>query len=466
MKLVYNYIFILTLSLKFLTGFSQNKVGCNTVMTKPPSRSRSSMDCQREFNKVYKFIISHHVVSLPNSGPVISRSTINAFNKELNRNFADADILFIDCGSNDEFPRDYGGVSLADYQAVYKPLLNKGTINIYWGSSCVHNNKAVGGLYDPETNIILMDGSFNPDIENDKRPSALTHEMGHYLGLWHTFGHGNEGTTDELVTRVADPNLPYLPNCGSAGDYICDTPSDPNRWNANCTYSSPAVDANGQKYTPDPTNFMSYSSQSQWSICVTNFTNCQNESMRNNAEYEQDVELTQHQQHISTELNNVTKTYTYPTIFATNTIIGNSIVKYDGMAYVVLKPGFKAVKGVNFNARIHFDCDNLSLPATKIKNTQTSIKQELQDVHNLIIFPNPSNSIVNINFSLIEKSNVRLFVKNIYGQEIMLVKDNEVYQAGNNAAMQVNISGLSAGVYFFVLKTEMATTTKKFIKID
>lgn len=101
-------------------------------------------------------------------------------------------------------------------------------------------------------------------------PSVLKHELGHNLGLLHT--HGSSQTfcsSNELVNGS---------NCDSSGDYICDTPADPNiNWNENafCNYSGPnCFDGNGHLMVPDPTNIMSYGL-----ICPDHFSTGQMEAV-------------------------------------------------------------------------------------------------------------------------------------------------------------------------------------------
>lgn len=81
---------------------------------------------------------------------------------------------------------------------------------------------------------------------------SVAHEVGHCLGLYHTH-HGTyikEGGTPELVDGS---------NSAIAGDYMTDTPADPNEWNFIGEYMGTNTDANGDYYHPDPTNLMSYS---------------------------------------------------------------------------------------------------------------------------------------------------------------------------------------------------------------
>lgn len=94
-------------------------------------------------------------------------------------------------------------------------------------------------------------------------PSTLPHELGHFFGLQHTFGSNpKENTTKEL----ADGS-----NCNSEGDFICDTPADPNGLiNNHCQYIG-LSDKHKHNFNPFVNNYMSYYKNS----CKNQFTNGQ-----------------------------------------------------------------------------------------------------------------------------------------------------------------------------------------------
>lgn len=85
--------------------------------------------------------------------------------------------------------------------------------------------------------------------------STITHELGHYFGLLHTF----EGDREELVDGS---------NCATTGDLICDTPADPFQIgdnvdqyvnvDENCRFILSLRDDNGDWYNPHVGNYMSY----------------------------------------------------------------------------------------------------------------------------------------------------------------------------------------------------------------
>lgn len=95
---------------------------------------------------------------------------------------------------------------------------------------------------------------------------TLSHEMGHYFGLSHTF---ETKFGAELVNGS---------NCATAGDQICDTPADPNTAaGGDCNFATMAKDANGQYYRPYTNNIMSYFPDA--CMCNPGFTHDQYKKM-------------------------------------------------------------------------------------------------------------------------------------------------------------------------------------------
>ena len=134
-------------------------------------------------------------------------------------------------------------------------------INIYFANS-VTSSSSGGGLcgyaYFPGgPEVILMDNSCALN------GSTLPHEVGHFFALSHTHGNNNGTLTEELVDGS---------NCSTTGDFLCDTPADPqlssNNVNAFCTYLGNTTDANGDTFVPNPNNIMSYSRKA----CRTEFS--------------------------------------------------------------------------------------------------------------------------------------------------------------------------------------------------
>ena len=147
-------------------------------------------------------------------------------------------------------------------------------MNVYFMNTVTNNSGGgiCGFTYFPQgvssnSDIVVMSANCSGNLYN-----TFTHELGHHFGVEHTHGPVNGILTSELVSGA---------NCNSAGDYICDTPADPQLSSANvstvnCLYvpntNPPPSDAQGQYFDPDTSNFMSYAPQS----CRYSFTPQQN----------------------------------------------------------------------------------------------------------------------------------------------------------------------------------------------
>lgn len=89
---------------------------------------------------------------------------------------------------------------------------------------------------------------------NHDKGKILAHEMGHYLGLYHTFHGGCSGMTAQT--------------CGLEGDRVCDTPPSKNP-NQGCLSLDSCIEENNQP--DDKHNFMDYGNDN----CINHFTSGQ-----------------------------------------------------------------------------------------------------------------------------------------------------------------------------------------------
>ena len=97
--------------------------------------------------------------------------------------------------------------------------------------------------------------------------NTIQHEMGHYLGLMHTF---EDSYGIEFVNGT---------NCATKGDLFCDTPADFLADRTPCPYTGNQTDPNGDLYRTviDETLYMSYF----YDQCVNRFSNMQQVEMNN-----------------------------------------------------------------------------------------------------------------------------------------------------------------------------------------
>ncbi len=195
----------------------------------------------------------------------------------LNAYYLPAGIEFYYCGSVTYYDDD----ELHDYDSSEEEALVAATgqvtdaVNVYCiGTITVGAGQAAGYAYlpydnNPVYNRILMTASGVTNSPN----GTFVHEFGHYFSLLHTHDGTENGNTDPNAENV--PRFGGNANCGSAGDYLCDTEADP-RFDGDfdyvtCTYTGGAADQFGNPYDPPVNNIMSYYPD----LCGGIFTNGQ-----------------------------------------------------------------------------------------------------------------------------------------------------------------------------------------------
>lgn len=192
-----------------------------------------------------KFNVHVHIIldSLQNS--TVTRSQIDAVFEEATSKFSPICLSFEVCKVDTIKNYNFDSIPKAkEYFEVHTKFSSDKRINVY-----ILTNTFI----EKNMSIQKICGLAGESIYISKNcMGALTHELGHFFGLAHTF----EGEGKELVNGS---------NCLTEGDRICDTPADPyiqfadiKHYIKDCEFINNQTDANGEYYQPHLGNIMSY----------------------------------------------------------------------------------------------------------------------------------------------------------------------------------------------------------------
>lgn len=141
-------------------------------------------------------------------------------------------------------------------------------LNIFIHRDLVESGDGLNGTaYDIPNHFLSL---FAGAVSSTSNLSTMAHEMGHCLGLLHTF---EDAYGEEAVTRSGSCR-----DCEDEGDLICDTQADLNTddINTSCNYTGSATDECGVAYLMEERNIMTYGRRS----CRDHFTNGQGSRLR------------------------------------------------------------------------------------------------------------------------------------------------------------------------------------------
>lgn len=218
--------------------------------------------------------VFYHIIRRSDgSGGVSVYDATTSFNV-LNSDFNPNNIYFIRDGTIDyiDDTQKYYNIS----ENIFSVNNHNNGIDIYlYPFNIVYNNQSFIGLshgFGSGTELFLAGNFENYAGYNQllATSSVISHEMGHVLNLYHTHhGTNNEGGDPNECAEFADGS-----NSDTCGDYIEDTPADPNL-GQNINISTCAwynygtmTDAHGDFYNPNTNLIMSYTIPD----CMQSFT--------------------------------------------------------------------------------------------------------------------------------------------------------------------------------------------------
>jgi len=219
-----------------------------------------------------------HIVGNSNGQGFASAQNILSMICRLNRDFEDQNLRFYIKDSLRYLRDDLIFADAYDSLAVNRMISFKDTtaLNIFTNGVA---GGGVAGYYSRRGDYVFMLNSY----ANGNSPT-ITHEIGHFFTLPHTFFgwenidarqlHSSTPAPDSVGSDWKRREVEYVArsgnqaNCYSSADGFCDTDADYISERAQCPLSGTALDPGGTPISPNTTLYMSYF----YDDCVNNFT--------------------------------------------------------------------------------------------------------------------------------------------------------------------------------------------------
>jgi len=155
------------------------------------------------------------------------------------------------------------------------------------------------------------------------------------------------------------------------------------------------------------------------------------------------------------------------TVRFNNIMLPDSTTDYEGsMGYFQYRikplPNLPLGTQIENTAYIYFDYNAPIITNTTQNNFQTVVSSinRNEDTNQLKVFPNPANEVLNIN---LQNNNIEnCIITNALGQTVY----NSANEINANYKIQLNISNLSAGVYFVKVRASNGSYNAKFVKSE
>ncbi len=463
---------IIVLCLLYNNAYSQE--GCATELLQGQVDYMDETRAERDL--IDLDVMDGHIVEIPfvahiirraNGAGGLSSADLNLAMSQMNTAYEQVNFEFVLCSVNYiDNDNHFGGVSYStsatsEEYTMALPNLVSDAVNVFfvpyaggycgWSSFPSYRND-IGKDWTVMDNRCATNGS------------TLAHEMGHYFNLYHT----HQGLSSYL--NIYADELVDGSNCGTnVGDELCDTPADPRLSsscvNSNCVYTCNQTDANGDTYTPDPNNIMSYSQKH----CRTFFSPEQIQRIQRSYIMDRNYLAAGCACPESLSLADDIPGGNYN---AENAIVSTGIpdpaqaVHFTAGNYIELNHGFLAASTTEFVASIG-DCNNAARLAGKrtvVKNENKTVKAETVNPEKITckVFPNPFSQETTIEFSLPETTKVHLEVFDLTGKSIAIILNHKAMGKGLHQTT-FDASQLPDGIYALRINTKNETITQKMI---
>jgi hypothetical protein len=290
------------------------------------------------------------------------------------------------------------------------------------------------------------------------------------MGLFHTF-HG-------LCEPGGCPELVNGSNCTTCGDFVCDTPPDPQEFatNSNCSWTGSTctgspVDANGAPYNPAMNLIMAYIPPN----CMQLFTNGQGTRMRSiiaNSSLLQGVTVPNTLTVSNVIINTgVTTLYDVLNNLTTQNVTINSGGRLTLRAgqEIDLTASFEAANGSFFEGYIDDACSTID-QANSARKALTQTSPNAPTIINdaaessIHIYPNPVTDVVNISINANTTGFVQ--VKAISASGVVLKTKKYPVITKGMQQIQLDVSDFAHGIYVIQISDGAKVINKKVIKLN
>jgi hypothetical protein len=283
------FILIFFLLFSFGYSFAQSQGECGVsyedglLIREQMFRNRAEVSLQTVRTLQQSRFVIHiplviHLVGNSNGQGHVTVQNVLSMVCRLNNDFADQNLRFYIKDSLRFVKDDIIFADAYDSVAIDRMIALKDTtaLNIFTNGSA---GGGVAGYYSRRGDFVFMLNAY----ANGNSPT-ITHELGHFFTLPHTFFGWENINARQLYSSTAAPDSigndwrrrevefvdrnGSLANCYSSADGFCDTDADYISQRAQCPLSGTALDPSGTPISPNTTLYMSYF----FDACVNNFT--------------------------------------------------------------------------------------------------------------------------------------------------------------------------------------------------
>jgi len=471
------FSFLLLLTGISLISFSQTNY-CGTQLTEADlvwlrnfQASYTATAGDLRGGSIYFVPLKVHIVGTDEGGGYYNQTYLYTAICELNERFAETGFMFYIYGDIDYIAEtDFYEHGWDDGSEMMQENNVNDLVNIYFVSDPAGNC----GYFSPgDDGVAIAKSCAMPG------GTTISHELGHFFSLPHTFYGWEWGTPDDEDQEWVDGD-----NCNSAGDGFCDTPPDYLNYRWNCP-GPLQTDPHGDTFLSDGSLYMSYSNDD----CTSRFSDEQMDAMVGNLvgprndllDYPDPVYIDVTETPVLIEpADDAVEVAPNYTVFSWTAAAGAekyhlqicyspafSAVAQD----IVTEDTFSIVSGLQLDKQYYWrvkplaplnTCETYTLGFSFRTSTFMSLTDQNDLLGSFAISPNPvqSGQLLNIHYQNDVSFDATLQLFDMTGKEILANQFNAVSGYGS---FSVQLPVLSEGVYVMTISDGQRTETNKIL---